>query len=53
MIDALFIVPGNAKGVYQGLSENYSAVETPTWALLLSESCRSVNFKVNILYITA
>lgn len=53
MIDALFIVPGNAKGVYQGLSENYSAVETPTWALLLSESCRSVNFKVNILDITA
>jgi anaerobic magnesium-protoporphyrin IX monomethyl ester cyclase len=53
MIDALFIVPGNATGVYQDLSENYSAVETPTWALLLSESCRSVGHKVNIIDVTA
>jgi anaerobic magnesium-protoporphyrin IX monomethyl ester cyclase len=53
MIDALFVVPGNAKGVYQALSEDYSAVETPTWALLLAESCRSVNYKVDILDITA
>jgi anaerobic magnesium-protoporphyrin IX monomethyl ester cyclase len=53
MIDALFIVPGNAKGVYQKLSEDYSAIETPTWALLLAESCRSVNYEVEILDITA
>ena len=53
MVDALFVVPGNAKGVYQALSEDYSAVETPTWALLLAESCRSVNYNVAILDITA
>ena len=53
MVDALFIVPGNAKGVYQKLSENYSAIETPTWALLLAESCRSVGYKVGILDVNA
>ena len=53
MLDALFIVPGNAKGVYQSLSEDYSAIETPTWALLLAESCRSINFKVNIIDVNA
>jgi anaerobic magnesium-protoporphyrin IX monomethyl ester cyclase len=53
MIDALFVVPGNAKGVYQVLSEDYSAIETPTWALLLAESCRSIGQNVQILDITA
>lgn len=49
MIDALFIVPNNAQKIYQGLSNKYSAIETPTWALLLAQSCRSKNFKVDIL----
>jgi len=53
MIDALFIVPGNAKGIYQTLSEDYSAIETPTWALLLAESCRSVGYNVRILDVSA
>jgi anaerobic magnesium-protoporphyrin IX monomethyl ester cyclase len=53
MKDALFVVPGNAQGVYQELSTEYSAIETPTWSLLLAESCRSVNYKVEILDITA
>lgn len=48
-IDVLFIVPNNSAGIYQGLSNKYSAVETPTWALLLAQSCRSKNFKVAIL----
>jgi radical SAM superfamily enzyme YgiQ (UPF0313 family) len=48
-VDALFIVPGNAKGIYQDLSNDYSAIEPPTWALLLSESCRSVGFSVDII----
>ena len=42
MVDALFIVPGNAQGVYQKLSEDYSAIETPTWALLLAESWHKI-----------
>ncbi len=49
MIDVLFIVPNNSKNIYQGLSSKYSAIETPTWALLLAESCRSKSFKVSIL----
>ena len=49
MIDVLFIVPNNSKNIYQGLSSKYSAIETPTWALLLAESCWSKNFSVDIL----
>ncbi len=49
MIDATFIVPNNAAGVYQDLSNKYSAIETPTWALLLAESCRSINLNVSII----
>ena len=49
MIDVLFITPNNSKGIYQKLSTNFSAIETPTWSLLLAESCRSIGFKVAIL----
>ena len=53
MIDVLFITPNNSKGIYQKLSNNFSAIETPTWSLLLTESCRSIGFKVAILDTTA
>ena len=53
MIDVLFISPGNSTGIYQDLSETYSAIEPPTWALLLSQSCRSVGFNVSIIDINA
>ena len=53
MLDALFIAPGNASKIYQELSKNYSAVETPTWALLLAESCRSVGYNVGIVDVAA
>jgi anaerobic magnesium-protoporphyrin IX monomethyl ester cyclase len=49
MIDVLFISPGNSKGIYQELSNDYSAVEPPTWALLLAESCRSKGYTVKII----
>jgi anaerobic magnesium-protoporphyrin IX monomethyl ester cyclase len=49
MIDAMFVVPGNAKGIYQDLSNDYSAIETPTWALLLGESTRSVGFNISLI----
>lgn len=52
-MDILFISPGNAKGIYQGLSDFYSAIEPPTWALLLAQSCRSVGANVSILDINA
>ncbi len=53
MLDCLFVSPGNSKGSYQELSVKYSAIETPTWALLLAESCRSIGYKVGILDVNA
>lgn len=48
-MDILFISPANPKGIYQNLSTKYSAIEPPTWALLLAESCRSRGYSVGIL----
>ena len=48
-MDVLFINPGNAYKIYQDLSKDYSAIEPPTWALLLAESCRSIGKTVGIL----
>ena len=48
-VDICFLVSSSGKKSYQKLSENYSAIETPTWALLLAESCRSVGFEVKII----
>lgn len=47
--DALFVNPDSSPKTHQGLREHYSAVEPPTWALLLAESCRSEGFGVGIL----
>lgn len=47
-LDALFIQP-NSSLIYQGLRGKYSAIETPTWALLLAQSCRAAGYGVNIL----
>ena len=52
-MDILFINPGASKLIYQKLSNNYSAIEPPTWALLLAQSCRSVGFKVSIIDVNA
>lgn len=53
MIDVLFIAPGNPSGIYQDLARDYSAIEPPTWALLLAESCRSIGHTVGIIDATA
>ena len=52
-LDVLFINPGNHKAIYQDLAKDYSAIETPTWSLLLSQSIRSVGFSVGILDVNA
>ena len=52
-LDVLFISPGNAKEIYQELSKTYSAIEPPTWALLLAQSCRSIGYKVGIMDVLA
>ncbi len=48
-LDVLFINPDSSAKAYQGLAAVYSAIEPPTWALLLAESCRSKGFGVGIL----
>ncbi len=48
-LDVLFINPDSSSKAYQGLAAVYSAIEPPTWSLLLAESCRSKNFGVAIL----
>ena len=48
-IDCVFLVPSNSKKSYQKLSETYSAIEPPTWALLLAQSLRSINYSVKII----
>lgn len=49
IVDVLFVNASSSGMAFQGLSEKYSAIETPTWALLLAESCRSKGFCVGIL----
>ena len=49
MIDVLFITPNSSEKAYQELAKVYSAIETPTWSLLLAESCRSKGFSCAIL----
>jgi radical SAM superfamily enzyme YgiQ (UPF0313 family) len=48
-LDVLFVHPGASDVIYQGLSTKFSAIETPTWSLLLAQSCRSKGFGVAIL----
>ena len=52
-LDVLFINPGNHKAIYQGLEKDYSAIEPPTWALLLAQSVRAVGFKPGIFDVNA
>ena len=44
-----FVIPDNSTGSYQELASNFSAIEPPTWALLLSESCRARGISVSII----
>ena len=48
-IDCLFLVVSSSKKSYQKLSETYSAIEPPTWALLLAQSMRADGNEVGIL----
>lgn len=48
-IDVLFVTPSGSKIIYQGLADKISAIEPPTWSLLLAQSCRSKGFTVAIL----
>lgn len=48
-MNVLFVNPNSMSKNYQALASKYTAIETPTWALLLAESCRSKGFKVGII----
>ena len=48
-LDVLFINPDSSAKAYQGLANVYAAIEPPTWALLLAESCRAKGFGAAIL----
>ena len=49
MLDALFVTPDSSLDAYQALAETYSAIEPPTWSLLLAQSTRAKGFRVAIL----
>lgn len=48
-MDVLFVTPNSSIAAYQDLAKVYSAIEPPTWSLLLAESCRSKGFGVGII----
>jgi len=48
-MDIVFINPSNATNLYQGLADKLTAIEPPTWALLLAQSVRSQGFSTAII----
>jgi len=48
-LDVLFVSPDSSTKAYQELAKTYAAIETPTWALLLAQACRSNGFEAAIL----
>lgn len=49
MLDIVLINPNSKVRTYQSLSTKYSAIETPTWALLLANVIRENKFSVKII----
>ena len=47
-IDAVFINPSVGNN-YQSLKSKYTAIEPPTWSLLLAQSMRNFGFEVSII----
>ena len=48
-MDVTFITANNSKKIYQDLAKIHSAIEPPTWSLLLAQSCRSRGYKCSII----
>ena len=48
-MDVLFINPNSSAKAYQDLATTFSAIEPPTWSLLLAQACRAKGFEVAIL----
>jgi anaerobic magnesium-protoporphyrin IX monomethyl ester cyclase len=52
-LDVLFVSADSAAQAYQELSKDFAAIEPPSWALLLAQSCRAKGFGVGILDVGA
>jgi len=48
-IDIVLINPGDRKQVYQGLGEDYSAIEPPFWLAVIAAFLRNNKFKVAVI----
>lgn len=48
-LDVLFVNPDSSVAAYQGLAATFSAIEPPTWGLLLAQACRAKGFGAAIL----
>jgi radical SAM superfamily enzyme YgiQ (UPF0313 family) len=48
-LDVLFISPDSSAQAYQALAETFSAIEPPTWALLLAQACRAKGYGAAIM----
>lgn len=48
-LDVLFVNPDSSFEAYGALAKSYAAIEPPTWALLLAQSCRSKGYGVAVL----
>ncbi len=48
-LDCLLVIPNASEKIYQGLAKKQTAIETPTWALLLAGSLLSKGYSVEIL----
>ena len=49
MVDVLFVTPDSSLAAYQDLADLYSAIEPPTWSLLLASSVKKNGFDAAIL----
>ena len=49
MVDVLFVTPDSSLAAYQDLANLYSAIEPPTWSLLLASSVKKNGFVAAIL----
>lgn len=49
MVDVLFVTPDSSLAAYQDLANLYSAIEPPTWSLLLASSVKKNGFEAAIL----
>ena len=48
-MDILFVHPNSSKKVYQDLSKDFSAIEPPIWAAMLSKYVADKGFDVQLL----